>query len=157
MTTLLVTWLPKKRTILSAINTSGPTCTNKWTRTVLPTWFIKEQEWSVGSNQGSFSLFLSPRRHEMFSLRTFLLGYQKKSHMRVRTTQSLWLSTNFPKCFTTLTLPLGHDSRRISRSHHARSHMIAWSTFSNYIWSWIAFHLPVLGKPHVILPNWATT
>ncbi len=100
MTPLLVTWLPRKRTILSAINTSGPTCTNKWTRTVLLAWFVKELEWSVGNNQGSFSPFLSPRRYETFSPWTLLLGYQKVSHMGEGTTQSLSLLTNSPKWIT---------------------------------------------------------
>ncbi len=101
MTPLLVTWLPRQRIILSAINTSGLTCTNKWTYTVLFAWFVKELEWSVGSNQGNFSLFLFSRWDEMLFLWTLLPGYQKVSHMGVRMTQSLWLLTNSPKCVTT--------------------------------------------------------
>ena len=35
MTPLLVTWLPRKRRIHSATNTCCPTCTSRWTHTVL--------------------------------------------------------------------------------------------------------------------------
>ncbi len=84
MIPLLVTWLTRKRTILSATNISGPTYTNKWTRTVLPTWFVKELEWSLGRNQGSLILFLSPPRNAMFSSWTLLLGYHKVLHTKIR-------------------------------------------------------------------------
>ncbi len=90
MTPLLITWLPRKHTIHSATNTSGPTGSNKWTRTVLPAWFVKEPKWSVGSNQGSFSLLLSQRRYKTFSPWTLLLGYQKVSNTEVFMTWFLY-------------------------------------------------------------------
>ncbi len=155
MNPLQVTWLSRKCIIYSFTNTSGPSCTNKWTRTVFPAWFVKELEWSVGSNQGSFS---PPYPHK--SRRGFLYGlyYWANRNCCIQG----YVRRNPCDCRQTLqnmflhTLPLRYDSRRISRSHHARSHTIAWSTFSNHIWSWIAFHLPVVGKPNVPFLYWAT-